>query len=66
MQNEPNLQNAQINLTPSKTTNYANLHPLRRRKNEPNFRTIASGENPVKNYKKILIFARFQKIILGK
>ena len=35
MQNEPNLQNAQINVTPVKRKDYENKHPCRPRQNEP-------------------------------
>ena len=40
MQNEPNLKNAQINVTSFTAVNYANLHPLEHRKNEPNTNPI--------------------------
>ena len=36
MQNEPNLQNAQINVNSVKTRYYADFHPIALRKNEPN------------------------------
>jgi len=36
MQNEPNLQNTQIDVTSFMTANYDNFHPLDRQKNEPN------------------------------
>jgi len=38
MQNEPNLKNAQINVTPVKTKVNENKRPSGRRKNEPNLR----------------------------
>jgi len=38
MQNEPNLLDTQMNLTPVKTKNYENNQPPTPRKNEPNLR----------------------------
>jgi len=40
MQNEPNLKNTKINLTPFKTGNYEKNRPFTHRKNEPNTNPI--------------------------
>jgi len=48
MQNEPNFQNAHMNLNPVKTKDYMKYDAFSSRKNEPNSNPIYGKTNPIK------------------
>jgi len=56
MQNEPNLQNTQMNLNPVKTKDYMKNDAFSHRKNEPNLRQTNPIYKTPKKYEKVKLF----------